>query len=332
MNPKYPAEAMIGFSPEFRDPEHYIIDITERIWDAGGVGLIEEWYSADCPVHTPYGTVTGVSSVINATLARLQEFPEGGSLHEDVIIGLKPEGFYSSHRPRSMRTHLGNGQYGVATGTRVNSLGIADCLCVDNQIVDEWLVRDQAGIAKQMGLDVYDLAKNRAENALPGALERDALLESWKDPNGMSLIGDADIGKRIVEGLTGIWEDNRIDIIHDLYDRSAVIEAPVFSLYRGTSQIMRYFSTLMSAFQKRTYQVHHVIVRQEANEPITIAFRWSIGAEHSGPGEFGIPTGCPVAILGITHVEMRRGKIIREWTAFDSCSIQAQIEYHRSTD
>ena len=78
---------------------------------------------------------------------------------EDVIIGDKAEGFYSSHRVRSTATHLGDGDFGPATNRPITMLAIADCLCRDNQVVEEWLVRDQAAIAIQLGLDPVAFGK-----------------------------------------------------------------------------------------------------------------------------------------------------------------------------
>ena len=52
-----------------------------------------------------------------------------------------------------MGTHLGNGYFGKATGKRFVIRAIADCSAINNQINDEWLIRDTAGIVKQLGMD-----------------------------------------------------------------------------------------------------------------------------------------------------------------------------------
>ena len=322
---------MKGFSKEFDNPEHYIIDITNRIWIEGGVGLINDWYSENCVVRTPYGAKKGIEPVIRSTLSSMQEFHEELILHEDIIIGEKSAGFYSSHRPRMLGKHMGNGSYGSPTGREINSLGIADCLCRGNKIVEEWLVRDQAGIAVSLGLDIQEIVNQRVASAQAKDIELDPknLLESWVDSEGFTLVGDADIGKEVVDGWKLIWDENRADEIPNLYDQAAVVEAPIGRLYRGHKQIGEYFFELMSPFPGRRFQAHHVIVRRGPECPPTVAIRWSISTAHQGSGRFGTPSDAPVAILGISHVELNRSKIIREWTAVDFVSIGAQIELYR---
>ena len=85
------------------------------------------------------------------TRAAIAEFPNEEALAEDVIIGDKPTGFYSSHRVRSVATHLGAGAYGPATNRPVTMLAIADCLCQDNRIVEEWALADQARVPDRAG-------------------------------------------------------------------------------------------------------------------------------------------------------------------------------------
>ena len=64
---------MKGFSDEFESPEHYIIDITYKIWEQRGLQLIRDWYSDDCPVKTPMSSSVGVEPVISGTQATLDE-------------------------------------------------------------------------------------------------------------------------------------------------------------------------------------------------------------------------------------------------------------------
>ena len=144
---------MKNFSSEFQTPEQYIIDITYKIWEERGVGRIHDWYAPKGPVRTPHGVTNTVEMVVQHTLETMQEFPDRELLPEDVIIGDKDEGFFSSHRVRSPATHLGHGAFGAATNRPITMLTIADCLCRNNRVVYEWLVRDQASIARQLGLD-----------------------------------------------------------------------------------------------------------------------------------------------------------------------------------
>ena len=66
---------MKGFSDEFQSPEHYIIDITYRIWEERGLDLIRDWYSDDCPVKTPMSFSVGVDPVIRELRRRWMSSP-----------------------------------------------------------------------------------------------------------------------------------------------------------------------------------------------------------------------------------------------------------------
>ena len=98
-------------------------------------------------------------------MATLSEFPDRRLLGEDVIwSGTPTEGMLSSHRILSTATHLGDGVYGNASGKILKYRIIADCHAIDNQINDEWLIRDQGAIVRQMGWDPYEYAVKQIEN------------------------------------------------------------------------------------------------------------------------------------------------------------------------
>ena len=87
--------------------------------------------------------------MVKATKATQQEFPDRLLLGEDVIwIGNEENGFLSSHRILTKATHQKDGTYGPATGKKIVYRVIADCACHNNQVYDEWLVRDQGSIVR----------------------------------------------------------------------------------------------------------------------------------------------------------------------------------------
>jgi hypothetical protein len=60
-------------------------------------------------------------------------------------------------------THLGDDAFGPATGRRAQVTTIADCVVRENRIIEEWLVRDNAHLVAQLGLDPWTLARQQAE-------------------------------------------------------------------------------------------------------------------------------------------------------------------------
>ena len=155
---------MKGFDAKFQDFPAYILGITKEIWEDRGIATLHRYYSGDIVVRSPGGIVVGNEGVIAATMATLAEFPDRTMLGEDVIWSGSPEdGMLSSHRILTLATHAGDGVYGPATGTKLCYRVVADCHAINNQINDEWLIRDQGAIVRQMGLDPKDYARSLIE-------------------------------------------------------------------------------------------------------------------------------------------------------------------------
>jgi len=155
---------MKGFDNQFKDLPDFILKITYQIWENNDVESIKKYYadipevSLATPTRSPSGVIYGAEPVIEATLVSKKLFPDRTLLGEDVIwIGNDEEGYFSSHRILSTATHNQDGLYGKATGKKLVYRGIADCACKNNQVYDEWLVRDQGAIVRQIGIDPKNL-------------------------------------------------------------------------------------------------------------------------------------------------------------------------------
>ena len=132
---------MHGFDPEFKDLRDFILKITHRIWEERGIDRIRDYYNELAPVKTPLSVKNSVEAVVRFTRETLQMFPDRQLYGEDVIGAENPAGtYYSSHRILSTMTHEGDGDFGSPTGKKVVTRNLADCICRQNQVVDEWLV------------------------------------------------------------------------------------------------------------------------------------------------------------------------------------------------
>jgi hypothetical protein len=163
-------DMMKGFDPKFSDFTDYILGITREIWEERGLATLHDYYAQDIVVRSPGSVVVGNQDVIAATMATLAEFPDRQLLGEDVIwSGTPEEGMLSSHRILTTATHSGDGVYGPASGKKLVYRVIADCHAKNNVIDDEWLIRDQGAIVRQMGWDPKDYARMLIQNE--GGLE-----------------------------------------------------------------------------------------------------------------------------------------------------------------
>lgn len=318
---------MTGFEARFVTPERYIVDITHEIWEQGGIERIERDYYADvCPVFTPLGVSTTAREVTTGTRATLAEFPDRQLLAEDIIVGGKPPGFYSSHRVRSTATHVGPGRFAPPTGREIGMLTIADCVCRDNRIVKEWLVRDQASMARQVGLDprVLGAAIGRAspDMAAPGA---DALVARWSEGDATVVSGDASLAARMTAAMHDIWQAKTSAAWDAHYDRAARLEAPAGDVLYGRDAIRARLSAIHAAIPDGALRLHHIIARRMPDRPPRVALRWSYRGIHAGAGYFGQPTLLSLVLLGISHVEFQDDRIKCEWMLVDELSVWAQI-------
>ncbi len=314
---------MKGFDPKFRDFPDYIIGITKEIWEDRGVATLHEYYSEDVVVRSPTAVVVGNQNVIGATLATLAEFPDRRLLGEDVIwSGTPEEGMLSSHRILSTATHLGNGVYGKATGTKLQYRIIADCHAVGNRIDDEWLVRDQGAVVRQLGLEPKGYAAGLIdrEQVSVKPLTPDTIIEGPYRGYG----NDNEWGERYADILTRMMGAD-MAVVNAEYDRAVQTEYPGGVTNHGRGSVDRFWVGLRASFPNAEFTIHHRIGRDDPMMPPRAAIRWSLWGRHDGWGVYGRPSGANIYVLGISHAEFGPWGLRREYTLFDEIAIWKQM-------
>ncbi len=318
---------MKGFDAEFRDLDHYIRVITDRIWEGRRIDDIRLYYSDDCAVETPSSVSIGIDPVIDGTRATLVAFPDRRLLAEDVIIsGDEDGGFLSSHRILSPMTHAGPGVFGPPTQRGVVARTIADCVCIDNRIVHEWLVRDQAAIARQIGLHERDLAqrwlnecRRFGKASMPPA-----------PPPYVSFIDPHPLAQRFAQSYRDAWCGGGATGDVALFDESVIVALPGGDTAVGAAR-PRFWDGLVAALQATHFEVEHLVAHEGAGRATAVAMRWRVRATHSGAGRYGAPTGRPVEVLGISHAEVEQGRVVREWVLIDDIALWMQILQAQTT-
>lgn len=317
---------MQGFDPKFKDFPDYIIGITKEIWEDRGIATLHQYYSDDIVVRSPGSVVIGNQKVIGATMATLAEFPDRTLMGEDVIwSGTPEEGMLSSHRLLSTATHLNDGMYGKATGTKLTYRIMADCHAINNQINDEWLIRDQGAIVRQMGWDPKGYAADLIERE--GGPEDcvKPLTPKTDQPGPYKGRGnDNEWGSKYADILTRLMGAD-MALIPDEYDRAVQTEYPGGVTGHSHGSVDAFWMGLRASFPNARFQVDHVIGRDDPLMPPRAAVRWSLTGKHDGWGCFGTPTGADVYVLGICHAEFGPWGIRREYAIYDETMIWKQI-------
>lgn len=322
---------MKGFDPKFKDFPDYIIGITKEIWEDRGLATLHEYYAPGIVVRSPGSVVLGNENVIGATMSTLAEFPDRELLGQDVIWSGTPEtGMLSSHRILTTATHSGDGVYGTATGKHLQYLVIADCHAKNNTIDDEWLIRDQGAIVRQMGWTPVEYARDLiAREGGPKACTAPFSPEIDVPGPYTGKGNDNEWGQRHADILTQIMGAD-LTVIKADYDRAAQSSFAGGVSGNGWDPIERFWMGLRAAFPSAQFEIHHQIGREDAHMPPRSAIRWSLTGTHDGWGAFGKPTGAQVHIMGASHVEFGavvpgQTKLRREWTLFDETSVWKQI-------
>ena len=317
---------MQGFDTEFQNLDHYIRVITDRIWEGRRLGDIRLYYSDPCIVETALSVSSAIEDVIAGTQATLAMFPDRRLLAEDVIqSGDAQGGFLSSHRIISPMTHQGDGNFGKATGRKIHARTIADCVCKDNRIVHEWLVRDHAAIALQIGSTPEALARQWL-NARGGVWNKAV---AGPAPDGyVSHISTDPLAAGYAEELENLaWGRGQVSRLYD--DAAQQISPGEFTSY-GHAEIAAFWRGLFGALPVEHFAIEHLAVQKGGDRADRVALRFRAQTRHSPidtcMSRYGKhSSGKPVELLGIVHAEFLQGRVIREWVLLDDVAIWMQI-------
>ena len=325
---------MKGFSNRWKDFPDYILGITKEIWEDRGIATLDHYYAADIPVRTPMGVAIGNRGVIASTMATLHEFPDRQLFGEDVIwSGDETTGYLSSHRIITTGTHRGDGWFGPATGRRFQIRVIADCAAKADAIYDEWLVRDNGGIVRQLGHDPRDFARALiAREGGPETASRPFTPEIDVQGAYVATGNDNPWGRRYADSLTRVMDGDFAHVVA-AWDRAAIGEYPGARSVLGASAIADVWLSLRSAFPSARFAIHHRIGMDGGMMPPRAALRWSLDGTHDGWGAFGRPTGARVHIMGMAHAEFGPFGpdgvgLRREFALYDEIAVWKQILLH----
>jgi len=317
---------MKGFDDKYKDLPDYILKITKQIWESKDVESIADFYTDEIPVRSPFGITYGNKAVIEATYSTLKEFPDRQLLGEDVIWnGDDEHGYHSSHRILSKGTHLGDGSYGKSTKKEIYYRVIADCACKNNQVYDEWIVRDQGAMVRQLGYTPKEFAEKLikdeggSKNAKKLFNQNSDTKSNYKPiPLKVNSAGEkySKILKKNFSNSYGFGD----------YDRSANICWPGNKIGHGRDDVIYFWNSIKNILSDLEFSIEHVGYLEEANKNPKASIRWFLRGCHSNKSnEYGDATNSDLFIMGINHVEFGEYGVIKEWVLFDEVALWKQI-------
>ena len=331
LEPRARRQDLPGFDAAYSDIVDYIIRCTHRIWEEKNVGLCRSHYAADCRIHTLAGPVTGVEAVVANTLATLAAFPDRSLIGEDVIWSEDAPGlFHTSHRIVSLMTHLGDDALGPATGRRAEIMTIADCLVRENRIVEEWLVRDNAHLVRQLGLDAWTVARAQARSDQQADVEshawRSAEIERVR--RGEALTAPPDTGHpafRPARMLSLAVDEALMGQAAEILLTAVEGRWPSGRRWFGRGGWIGAVNQLVSVLDGPRIVVDHWAATPLPHDETAVAIRWSLCGRHARAGVYGAATGRDLLVLGVSHYRLRNGRVIEDATVFDELAVLRQL-------
>ncbi|MEO8716344.1 MAG: ester cyclase [Acetobacteraceae bacterium] len=309
----------------------FIYGITREIWEDRGIGgKLERYYASEVLVRAPTGLTADNTGVTAQTLQTLHQFPDRQLVGEDVIWSDGGDGsFLSSHRLISVMRHQRDGSYGTATARLVKSRIIADCWVVDSVVMEEWLVRDQAGFAHCLGIAPRELARQMIDDDLRRGGSIGFFLPEHDRPGRYRpVVQQAPEVDLYADGYRRLWHRKETAAIRELYFHGANLFAPGGETFCGHMDIDRFYVGYLASFPDAELRIASATLNRDPGQPVRVALRWELRGTHSGFGHFGPPSGAPVYVMGLSHAHIVNGRITFEWMVTDEVSIWKQILAH----
>ena len=324
-------QALPGFEPIYSDIVDYILHCTHRIWEEKNIGLCRTHYAEGCPMITLGGPTMGAEEVVRNTLVSIAGSPDRSPIGEDVIWSEDAPGvFLSSHRITSLATLAGDDpMLGRANGRRRGVRVIADCLCRDNLIVEEWLVRDNVQLARENALDPHRLAEQQAVVDQTGDPARHGwragIIERVRSEPARCPLAD--------HPAAAVAAALDLAFNHDLFGEAAQICADSIESWWpsgrhsfGRGGWIGCLIQLRAGLHDAKWSLDHWAARPLPDGEVAVALRWWLTGRHLVSGQWGDATGKDLLVLGISHYRLRAGRLIEDVTVYDELAILRQVK------
>jgi len=333
-------EQLAGIDPAvyapYDDPRDYITSWTDKIWITRGLGHLKDHYSQGIKVHTAYGETYGFDHVMRNSIQRMSAFPNRGGGHDDVVWEERGrDGFVSSHRVLNNATHSGYWTYGAPTGKQWINRGTAHCLVKGGKVVEEWVMRDEFSVLQGLDLDPFVIGADLARHSpvLGGATkvgDQGAFAGCFDDPVRVGISGerprrhDAECAM-VVDMFQHVWNERMLDQVPDYFADTVVVQSVRMRRAMGIAPFQNELIDLLASFPDGQVEMRDLVTHYSPDLGLRVAAIWLMRGTYSGVPTYGPVNNAPVMVLGSSHFEFRRGKIIREWRMFDEIAIIAQI-------
>ena len=333
-NPKkLKKQSMNGFEKQYENIIDYIVRITYTIWEKKNIGYIYDTYSKDCSVWDEFGLQYGSEKIVSDTVHTNNAFPNIRLFADEVIwAGDDRSSFHTSHRTIITGTNTGFSKFSPPTGKSVRLFCIANCVAKNNEIYYENVVYDTAGLIKQLGLDLNEVAKKISKEGVVGPFSpsfknskpiRDIKrlkLISYPIPNKI-----VNVREFVHSAYDTIWNRRNFAAIDDIYSNNIEFEGSTSRKFKGINKLKQFIISMIACFPDLALSIEDLYWMGNPKDGYLVSIRWGAFGTHKGNGIYGTPTNRECYLWGITQWEIRNNKIIKEWTGFNELAILIQL-------
>jgi predicted ester cyclase len=326
-------QSMNGFEEEYVDIIDWIFRITHRIWEEGSVGRIYDYYRHNSRVHHDSGVRIGREIVVADTIATMNAFPDFRGYAEDIVwAGNDEVGFHTSHRATIIGHNTGYSQFGPPTGKKVVYWVIANCVSIENEIYEEWVLYNSSALVRQLGFDLFNKARELAPHTDLSGLQT----PRFGEPDRLPGLGKPpvippkaspgfDLEDFIRRAYHEIWNWRLLNQLYTYYAPNVRVHGPTDREYYGVGAFKSFVLSLITMFPDMAIFIDDLYWMGNEREGYHTSVRWSIVGTHRGPGVYGEPTGKQISMWGISQQVIKHGKIQEEWMLFNEFAVIQQI-------
>ena len=326
-------QSMRGFEDQYVDIIDYIVRITHRIWEEKDIGYIYDTYRHNSRVYDDFGLQYGSEKIVADTVHTINAFPDI-RLYADEIIwaGDDKSGFHTSHRTVISGHNSGYSRYGPPTGRKALLWCIANCVSLENEIFNEWVIYDTASLIHQLGYDLREMARRFGNEMGEAGLDitrtgQPERLPGQGKPPYLKASGAAgfDVEAFIRRTYHNIWNRRSPREVMLAYDASLQFTGSTGRRLHGRGDYQAFVLSLMAMFPDLALGIDDLYWMGNDEDGYLAAVRWSMAGTHRGYGIYGAPSGRPVKIWGISQLRIRQSRITAEWMLFNEFALMQQI-------
>ncbi len=204
-------------------------------------------------------------------------------------------------------------------------------------IVEEWLLRDETSLIRQLGFDVWAIAEAQMRTS-NGRVQPETSGEIGRTIGQFPPLhmpppptSEFDVEDFVRRAYHEIWNWRLLNKIRDYYAPSHECSTTGSRKYQGPSELTAFVLGMLSMFPDAGVTVEHVYWNGDEQRGYRVAVRWTLTGSHTGYGIYGAPSGARVRLMGLSQHHILREKFIREYTLFDEMGLMKQVLEQRLT-